>query len=175
MSMSSFGEKELKKFGWREGKGLGAAEDGIKEPIRVTVKGDTKGVGYHQTECSLEFDNEWWKLAYNTSAESVVVDNKEDNVIIDKKKPRVVRKGEIEKGATNFVAEGESAVRDRDLDTRKETERAKQESQLISLYRKNEASKQYSSPSGKQKRIAQQEARLEKKSRSVHNSSVEIN
>ena len=159
--MSSFGEKELKKFGWREGKGLGIAEDGITEPIRVTVKGDTKGVGYQQQQYTEEFDNEWWRLAYNTSAESVVVHNKCDDVVIDR---RVVEKRGKVKIGTGFVAEGECIERDGGIEIR-DIDRKRQESELISLYSKNEASKNYKTPGGKQKRIAEQEARMEKKKR----------
>ena len=170
-AMSSFGEKELKKFGWREGKGLGVAEDGMTEPIRVTVKGDTKGVGYLQQQYTEEFDNEWWRQAYNTSAESVVVSNKCDDVVIDR---RIVERREKVKRRTEFVAEGECIEGDGGIEVR-DIDRVRQESELISLYNKNEASKNYKTPGGKQKRIAEQEARMEKKRKTTSKASQQVN
>eukprot|EP00800_Vazella_pourtalesii_P002619 TRINITY_DN12567_c0_g1_i1.p1 TRINITY_DN12567_c0_g1~~TRINITY_DN12567_c0_g1_i1.p1 ORF type:complete len:184 (-),score=48.55 TRINITY_DN12567_c0_g1_i1:57-566(-) len=169
--MSSFGEKELRKFGWREGKGLGIAEDGITEPIRVTVKGDTKGVGYQQQQYTEEFDNEWWKQAYNTSADSVVVNNECDDVVIDRK---VVERRETVKRVTGFVAEGECSERGGGIEIR-DIDRVRQESELISLYNKNEASKNYKTPGGKQKRIAEQEARMEKKRKTTSKACQHVN
>jgi hypothetical protein len=40
----SFAEKQLAKFGWKSGDGLGKNKDGIKKSISVTKKNDTKGV-----------------------------------------------------------------------------------------------------------------------------------
>eukprot|EP00177_Eucheuma_denticulatum_P005661 GFKZ01010310.1.p2 GENE.GFKZ01010310.1~~GFKZ01010310.1.p2 ORF type:complete len:234 (-),score=56.84 GFKZ01010310.1:894-1595(-) len=42
---SRFGYRMLQKMGWREGKGLGANEDGATEHIRVQKKMSTSGVG----------------------------------------------------------------------------------------------------------------------------------
>uniref|UniRef100_A0ABM5F409 G patch domain-containing protein 4 n=1 Tax=Pogona vitticeps TaxID=103695 RepID=A0ABM5F409_9SAUR len=39
----TFAEKQLKKHGWKKGKGLGKQEDGISEAIKVKVKCDTAG------------------------------------------------------------------------------------------------------------------------------------
>jgi hypothetical protein len=40
-----FGERLMKQFGWSEGKGLGAKEDGMAEAIKVKQKKDQTGVG----------------------------------------------------------------------------------------------------------------------------------
>jgi hypothetical protein len=40
----SFAEKQLAKFGWNQGEGLGKNKDGIKKSISVVKKNDTKGV-----------------------------------------------------------------------------------------------------------------------------------
>ncbi|TPX36979.1 hypothetical protein SmJEL517_g01021 [Synchytrium microbalum] len=40
-----FGQKMLEKFGWTEGKGLGANEDGAKEHISLKFKQDKIGIG----------------------------------------------------------------------------------------------------------------------------------
>lgn len=53
----------LQSFGWSEGKGLGANEDGVTTHIRVAKKQDTLGVGAKKTtsdnwlENSSAFDN----------------------------------------------------------------------------------------------------------------------
>ena len=39
-----FGEKLLRQFGWTEGKGLGAKEDGMAEALKVKQKKDQTGV-----------------------------------------------------------------------------------------------------------------------------------
>merc|ERR1719494_373340 len=40
-----FGFKMLEKMGWEKGKGLGANEDGTTSHVKVSRKGDNKGVG----------------------------------------------------------------------------------------------------------------------------------
>ncbi len=42
-----FGEKLLRQFGWTEGKGLGAKEDGMAEALKVKQKKDQTGVSEH--------------------------------------------------------------------------------------------------------------------------------
>ncbi len=42
---SKFGYKMLEKMGWKEGKGLGANEDGAHEHVKVKFKQDALGVG----------------------------------------------------------------------------------------------------------------------------------
>lgn len=39
-----FGKELMEKMGWSAGKGLGAKEQGMQEPLRVSYKNDTKGV-----------------------------------------------------------------------------------------------------------------------------------
>ena len=43
LDKSKFGYKMLQKMGWSEGKGLGAAEDGALEHVKVKMKCDTSG------------------------------------------------------------------------------------------------------------------------------------
>ena len=38
-----FGKKLMEKMGWKKGKGLGRAEDGIREHIKVAFKNDNAG------------------------------------------------------------------------------------------------------------------------------------
>lgn len=38
-----FGKKMMEKMGWSAGKGLGASEQGMQEPLRAIYKQDSKG------------------------------------------------------------------------------------------------------------------------------------
>ncbi|XP_060079344.1 PIN2/TERF1-interacting telomerase inhibitor 1-like [Ylistrum balloti] len=51
---SKFGQKMLEKFGWSNGKGLGANEDGNVEHVKISLKNDTRGVG-----CSKNHADNW--------------------------------------------------------------------------------------------------------------------
>ena len=46
-----FGERLLKQFGWTEGKGLGAKEDGMAEALKVKQKKDQTGVSVVAMRC----------------------------------------------------------------------------------------------------------------------------
>lgn len=70
--MSTFGEKQLLKFGWKKGEGVGK-EKGIKKPIGVEIKNNLKGIGAEE-----DFNNEWWDINYNKTQQSI-------NIIIDGK------------------------------------------------------------------------------------------
>ncbi|KAI1289976.1 PIN2/TERF1-interacting telomerase inhibitor 1 [Halotydeus destructor] len=50
---NKLGQKLLEKMGWTEGKGLGANEDGITEPIEAIYKLDIKGLGYKDIPAGL--------------------------------------------------------------------------------------------------------------------------
>ena len=41
---SKFAEKQLKKFGWKEGDGIGKNNQGIADPIKASFKFDNSGV-----------------------------------------------------------------------------------------------------------------------------------
>jgi len=49
-----FGQKMLEKFGWTKGKGLGAAEDGKVDNIKVKVKNNKLGIG-----SNLDYSDTW--------------------------------------------------------------------------------------------------------------------
>jgi hypothetical protein len=42
--MKSFAQKELEKYGWNKGEGLGKNSDGISRALSISVKDDTNGV-----------------------------------------------------------------------------------------------------------------------------------
>merc|ERR1712116_77691 len=43
---NKFGQKILEKMGWSKGKGLGRQEQGQVEPVRLSYKNDTQGMGF---------------------------------------------------------------------------------------------------------------------------------
>ena len=47
---NSFAEKMLKKFGWKEGQGLGKYNQGIINPVDVKQRVQGSGLGAHGTE-----------------------------------------------------------------------------------------------------------------------------
>nr|XP_056709209.1 G patch domain-containing protein 4 [Euleptes europaea] len=91
----TFAEKQLKRHGWKKGKGLGKKENGISEAIKVKVKCDTAGVGHDSAE---QFTFHWWDHLFNSSAANIAVEAGQDGVkvkrvskqdgMITNKKPR---------------------------------------------------------------------------------------
>ncbi|PIK55659.1 putative PIN2/TERF1-interacting telomerase inhibitor 1 isoform X1 [Apostichopus japonicus] len=47
---NQFGRRLMERMGWSDGKGLGSKEDGEKDFVRVSVKGNTKGLGFNHNE-----------------------------------------------------------------------------------------------------------------------------
>lgn len=66
--MSSFAEKQLKKYGWSEGEGIGKSNQGIAEPIKASFKFNNNGVGYDMAE---EFTSNWWEHLFNHTAKKI--------------------------------------------------------------------------------------------------------
>ncbi len=52
---NKFGQRLLEKMGWKDGKGLGANEDGMVDHIKVKVKSDNRGIGFDNKE----YNNVW--------------------------------------------------------------------------------------------------------------------
>ncbi|KAF5304759.1 hypothetical protein FQA39_LY09536 [Lamprigera yunnana] len=71
-----FAKKELEKYGWQEGSGLGKNSSGISVPVKPNLKFDNAGLGHNASE---EFSNNWWETLYNKSADNikVTIDNEE--------------------------------------------------------------------------------------------------
>ncbi|XP_072702910.1 G patch domain-containing protein 4 isoform X2 [Ciconia boyciana] len=72
-----FAESQLRRHGWRRGRGLGKREDGIAEAIRVKVKCDTAGVGYDAAE---PFAFHWWDHVFNKAAANIAVEAGQDGI-----------------------------------------------------------------------------------------------
>ncbi|XP_062600063.1 LOW QUALITY PROTEIN: G patch domain-containing protein 4-like [Saccostrea cucullata] len=83
MSQSKFAQKELKKFGWKEGSGLGKNENGMKDAIKVKIKKDGHGVGHNTGD---EFTFHWWDHVFNKAANSIEVNTTEEGVSVRKSK-----------------------------------------------------------------------------------------
>ena len=66
---SAFGAKILAKYGWTDGKGLGANEDGVAECVQVEKREDRVGIGAEKRQES-EW-NDWWSGAYDQAAKSI--------------------------------------------------------------------------------------------------------
>ncbi|KAF9290942.1 G patch domain-containing protein 4 [Mortierella alpina] len=73
----SFAEKQLAKFGWKSGEGLGKNKDGIKKSISVTKKNDTKGLGGKLDK----WDFAWWDHVFNKSAANIQVNKDESGEV----------------------------------------------------------------------------------------------
>lgn len=86
MSQSRFAQKELKKFGWKEGSGLGKNENGMKEAIKVKIKNDSYGVGHNRGD---EFTFHWWDHVFNKAASSIVVESTQEGVSVKAAKESV--------------------------------------------------------------------------------------
>ncbi|KAI4811358.1 hypothetical protein KUCAC02_014268 [Chaenocephalus aceratus] len=93
-----FAEKQLLRHGWEQGKGLGRAEDGISEAIKVKIKCGKGGVGHKEGD---EFTFHWWDHVFNKASASLqvesdqngtklkkTVEEDEDLGMISNKKPR---------------------------------------------------------------------------------------
>jgi len=79
--MPSFAQKEMQRYGWSEGKGLGRTENGMKNAIKVKLKNNTGGLGHDQ---GAEFSFHWWDHIFNKAASSFKVNESEDGVQLEK-------------------------------------------------------------------------------------------
>ncbi|XP_032414855.1 G patch domain-containing protein 4 [Xiphophorus hellerii] len=87
-----FAEQLLLSHGWEHGKGLGPAENGISEAIKVKVKCDKGGIGHREGE---QFSFHWWDHVFNKASSSLQVEAGQNGIRL-KKTPE---EGEEEEGA----------------------------------------------------------------------------
>ncbi|KAF7708549.1 G patch domain-containing protein 4 [Silurus meridionalis] len=76
-----FAEQQLLRHGWEQGKGLGRAENGIAEAIRVKVKCGKGGVGHKESE---QFTFHWWDHVFNKASSSLAVESDQNGVTVNK-------------------------------------------------------------------------------------------
>ncbi|XP_062521665.1 G patch domain-containing protein 4-like [Corticium candelabrum] len=67
-----FARRQLEKTGWKYGCGLGKHENGAAQPVKATIKMDTRGLGFDPGK---EFSHDWWTMAFNKTAEKLSVTN----------------------------------------------------------------------------------------------------
>ncbi|GLD53113.1 G patch domain-containing protein 4 [Lates japonicus] len=72
-----FAEQQLLRHGWEHGKGLGRAENGISEAIKVKVKCDKGGVGHKEGE---QFTFHWWDHVFNKASSSLQVESDQNGI-----------------------------------------------------------------------------------------------
>ncbi|KAJ2846691.1 hypothetical protein IWW36_004230 [Coemansia brasiliensis] len=60
----SFAERQLAKYGWKQGEGLGKERDGIKRAITVSRRTDNRGIGSD----SNQWNSNWWDHLYNKAS-----------------------------------------------------------------------------------------------------------
>lgn len=77
----TFAEKQLLCHGWEHGKGLGRAENGISEAIKVKVKSDKAGVGHKEGD---QFTFHWWDHVFNKASSSLQVQTNQNGVQVKK-------------------------------------------------------------------------------------------
>ncbi|KAF9924729.1 G patch domain-containing protein 4 [Linnemannia zychae] len=84
----SFAERQLAKFGWKSGDGLGKNKDGIKKSISVVKKNDTKGLGGKLDK----WDFAWWDHVFNKSASNIQVNKDESGEVkVEKQGPSSIQ------------------------------------------------------------------------------------
>ncbi|PSN36614.1 hypothetical protein C0J52_10446 [Blattella germanica] len=121
-----FARKQLLKYGWKEGKGLGRSESGIVTAIKPKLKFDKQGIGHDE---SRQFTSRWWEHAFNKAASNIHVDTDKDGVSVRLKndddddldiatkkysKLKLKKDGALEYGAfrkTSTLTEGGQMVR----------------------------------------------------------------
>lgn len=77
----TFAEKQMLCHGWKHGKGLGRAENGISEAIKVKVKSDKAGVGHNEGD---KFTFHWWDHVFNKASSSLQVETDQNGVQLKK-------------------------------------------------------------------------------------------
>ncbi|XP_065174940.1 G patch domain-containing protein 4-like [Sycon ciliatum] len=74
MNGMDFAKKELKKRGWKRGKGLGKQENGISDAIKVNLKMDGSGLGFDHGE---QFTFRWWDHMFSSTLNKLDVEEDE--------------------------------------------------------------------------------------------------
>ncbi|RVE42377.1 hypothetical protein evm_012998 [Chilo suppressalis] len=68
-----FARRQLEKYGWSDGKGLGKNENGISEALKPKLKRSVAGIGH---DAAADFTEHWWSQLYDKAAKNVEVEEK---------------------------------------------------------------------------------------------------
>ncbi|XP_035528986.1 G patch domain-containing protein 4 [Morone saxatilis] len=144
-----FAEQQLLRHGWEHGKGLGRAENGISEAIKVKVKCDKGGIGHKEGE---QFTFHWWDHVFNKASSSLQVesdqngiqlkktaDEDEEDTMISNKKPRQASLAKAKlygcfvKSATLLSGQEQPEPKSSDSDDSSSSEEEEEEDQKLDL------------------------------------------
>ncbi|CAG9794170.1 unnamed protein product [Diatraea saccharalis] len=84
-----FARKQLEKYGWSDGKGLGKNEDGISQALKPKLKRSVAGIGH---DAAADFTDHWWSQLYDKAAKNVEVEEQNGKT----KKIKTKEAGEFE-------------------------------------------------------------------------------
>lgn len=106
MTTTSFAQRQLEKYGWAKGDGLGKEKKGISKAIGISVKDDTNGVCVcssfnHRFEALIstssvfhllfqlgakadEWSNQWWDHCFNKATANIKIEATNDRIEIKK-------------------------------------------------------------------------------------------
>nr|XP_022909817.1 G patch domain-containing protein 4 [Onthophagus taurus] len=77
-----FAKKQLEKYGWTEGQGLGKSNNGISTPLKPKLKFDNAGIGHSHAK---DLVNDWWTNVYKSASDNIEVTNDSNDVQIGMK------------------------------------------------------------------------------------------
>ncbi|GBM14281.1 G patch domain-containing protein 4 [Araneus ventricosus] len=81
--MNDFARKQLEKYGWKDGKGLGKEENGISQPVKTVVKNNKHGIGHDNSNI---LTSRWWCDVFNKAAQQISVVNTKTGVSVSSAK-----------------------------------------------------------------------------------------
>jgi len=76
---SDFGLRILKKWGWKEGEGLGRRKDGRLDCIQAVRREQGEGLGAQKRKAEEHIWDNWWADCFNTVAKKVKVSSAAEN------------------------------------------------------------------------------------------------
>lgn len=96
-SVSDFARRQMEKYGWKEGQGLGRNENGMSKHISTKKREDNAGLGT-DTMKAVVADDDWWHHGFTDALRKVPGVNKKSK----KKKKSKEKEKRLEKAAPSF-------------------------------------------------------------------------
>ncbi|KAI8054505.1 hypothetical protein BDF22DRAFT_679434 [Syncephalis plumigaleata] len=90
-----FAAKQLSKYGWKDGKGLGREGEGITRAISLAKKDDSKGLGSGSDTWGFA----WWDHVYNKSSSAIKVEKGDSGVMLS-----TSSKGGVERNRMGIIS-----------------------------------------------------------------------